>query len=43
MRIGLPSGSGSGFMIASDLVMTNNHVIGSREDAARAECAQKRE
>ena len=37
VRIGLPSGAGSGFMIAADLVMTNNHVIGSKEEAARAE------
>lgn len=37
VRIGLPGGAGSGFMIASDLVMTNNHVITSKVDAARAE------
>jgi S1-C subfamily serine protease len=37
IRVGLPGGAGSGFMIASDLVMTNNHVIATSEDAARAE------
>jgi V8-like Glu-specific endopeptidase len=37
VRIGVGSGAGSGFMIASDLVMTNHHVIGSKEDAAKAE------
>lgn len=37
IRIGLPGGAGTGFMVASDLVMTNNHVITSKDDAARAE------
>jgi V8-like Glu-specific endopeptidase len=37
VRIGLPNGCGSGFMIAPDLLMTNNHVIASRDEAARAE------
>jgi hypothetical protein len=37
VRIGLPTGAGSGFMIASDLAMTNHHVIASREAAARAD------
>lgn len=37
VRVGLPSGAGSGFMITSDLVMTNNHVIASLEEASRAE------
>lgn len=38
VRVGLPSGSGSGFMVASDLLMTNHHVIKSKQDVARAEC-----
>lgn len=37
VRVGLPTGAGSGFMIAPDLMMTNHHVIASREAAARAE------
>ena len=37
VRIGLPNGAGSGFMIAADLVMTNHHVIGTREEATQAE------
>jgi len=37
VRVGLPGGAGSGFMIAPALVMTNNHVISSQEEAARAE------
>lgn len=37
VRVGLPAGAGSGFMIAPDLLMTNHHVIASRQDAARAE------
>lgn len=37
VRIGLPHGAGSGFMIAADLVMTNHHVLGSPEVAERAE------
>jgi V8-like Glu-specific endopeptidase len=35
-RIESPLGLGTGFMVADDLVMTNHHVIGSREDAAQA-------
>ena len=35
VRISGPLGLGSGFMVASDLVMTNNHVIASAEDAAK--------
>ena len=37
VRVGLPAGAGSGFMIAPDLLMTNHHVIASPEGAARAE------
>jgi V8-like Glu-specific endopeptidase len=37
VRIGLPNGAGSGFMIAANLIMTNHHVIGSSEVAERAE------
>jgi hypothetical protein len=37
VRIGLPGGAGSGFMIASDLVMTNHHVFASRDEAAGAD------
>jgi V8-like Glu-specific endopeptidase len=37
VRVGLPDGAGSGFMIAPDLLMTNHHVIASREEAAGAE------
>ena len=37
VRIGLGSGAGTGFMIAPDLVMTNHHVIASKEAAAQAE------
>ena len=37
VRIGLPAESGSGFMIASDLAMTNHHVVAPQEEAAHAE------
>lgn len=37
VRIGCPKGAGSGFMIAADLLMTNNHVIPSQEDATASE------
>jgi V8-like Glu-specific endopeptidase len=37
VRIASPLGLGTGFMVAADLVMTNHHVIGSREDAAQAD------
>lgn len=37
MRIAVRDGTGSGFMIAPDLVMTNHHVIHSPEEAATAE------
>ncbi|MEQ8540335.1 MAG: trypsin-like peptidase domain-containing protein [Coleofasciculus sp. D1-CHI-01] len=32
-----PMGAGTGFMIAPDLLMTNNHVIASREQAEQTE------
>ena len=35
VRINGPQGLGSGFMIASDLLMTNNHVITSADNAAQ--------
>ena len=37
VRVGLPNGAGSGFMIAPDLLMTNHHVIGSAADMEQAE------
>ncbi len=37
VRVGLADGAGSGFMIAPDLLMTNNHVIDSEEVARTAE------
>ena len=33
---GIPHGSGSGFLVAPGLMLTNNHVIGSREAARQA-------
>ncbi len=33
VRVRSPQGLGTGFLIAQDLVMTNNHVIGSADDA----------
>jgi len=33
----LPKSAGTGFMIAPDLLMTNNHVIASREEAEQTE------
>ncbi len=33
----LPKGAGTGFMIASDLLMTNNHVIANQEQAEQTE------
>lgn len=36
-RVKLPTGSGTGFMVASrNFIMTNNHVIGSKEEAETA-------
>ncbi len=37
VHLRLPKGAGTGFMIAPDLLMTNNHVIASREQAEQAE------
>ena len=37
VRIGLPGGAGSGFMIAPDLLMTNHHVIASAAQTEHAE------
>ncbi len=37
VRVGLPGGAGSGFMVATDLLMTNHHVIESPAAAAKAE------
>jgi V8-like Glu-specific endopeptidase len=34
VHISVPGGAGTGFMIASDLLMTNNHVISSKQTAA---------
>jgi V8-like Glu-specific endopeptidase len=39
VRVGLPSGAGSGFMVAPGLLMTNHHVIDSPQAAARADFA----
>ncbi len=36
IRIALADGTGSGFMIAPNLIMTNHHVIHSQEEAATA-------
>ena len=36
-RVVLPSGPGSGFLIAPDLLLTNNHVLPSAESAAEAQ------
>jgi S1-C subfamily serine protease len=36
-RISVPAGTGTGFLIAPNLVMTNNHVLPSAEDLAQAE------
>lgn len=33
VHLRVPTGMGTGFMIAPDLLMTNNHVIASREEA----------
>ncbi len=37
VHLRLPKGAGTGFMIAPDLLMTNNHVIASREQAEQTE------
>lgn len=37
VHLQLPKGAGTGFMIAPDLLMTNNHVIASREEAEETE------
>lgn len=37
VHLRLPKGAGTGFMIAPDLLMTNNHVIANREQAEQAE------
>jgi V8-like Glu-specific endopeptidase len=37
VRVGLPNGVGSGFMIARDLLITNHHVIASQEEAQTGE------
>lgn len=37
VHLRLPKGVGTGFMIAPDLLMTNNHVIASREQAEQAQ------
>jgi V8-like Glu-specific endopeptidase len=37
VRVRMPAGSASGFMIAPDIVMTNNHVFETAADAAAAE------
>jgi V8-like Glu-specific endopeptidase len=37
VRIAIPGGAGSGFMVAQDLVMTNHHVIPTQADADQAE------
>ena len=34
VRIEVPGGYGTGFMVSSNLVMTNNHVIGDKKTAA---------
>ena len=36
VRIATPKGAGTGFMIAPDLLMTNNHVINSQEVAQKS-------
>jgi V8-like Glu-specific endopeptidase len=36
VRIATPEGLGTGFMIAPDLLMTNNHVIESQETASKS-------
>ncbi len=35
-RVKLPAGSATGFLIAPDILMTNNHVFENKEDAADA-------
>ena len=37
VHLRLLKGAGTGFMIAPDLLMTNNHVIASREEAEQTE------
>jgi hypothetical protein len=37
VRIATPKGLGTGFMVAPDLLMTNNHVIESREVASKSD------
>ncbi|MEP0885148.1 serine protease [Trichocoleus sp. ST-U3] len=37
VHLRLPKGAGTGFMVAPDLLMTNNHVIASREQAEQTE------
>ncbi|HBE17948.1 MAG TPA: serine protease [Cyanobacteria bacterium UBA11149] len=37
VHLRLPKGAGTGFMIAPDLLMTNNHVIASLEEAEQTE------
>jgi V8-like Glu-specific endopeptidase len=37
VRLSLPNGAGTGFAIAPDLLMTNNHVISTPEEAEQAE------
>ncbi|NER20896.1 MAG: trypsin-like peptidase domain-containing protein [Symploca sp. SIO1C2] len=37
VHLQLPQGTGTGFMIAPDLLMTNNHVIANREQAEQTE------
>jgi hypothetical protein len=37
VHLRLPEVSGTGFMIASELLMTNNHIISSREQAEQSE------
>lgn len=37
VNLRLPKGAGTGFMIAADLLMTNNHVIASQEQAEQTE------
>ena len=36
MRVKLPGGAASGFMIAADIMITNHHVFENADDAARA-------
>lgn len=38
VHLQLPKGAGTGFMVAPDLLMTNNHVIASREEAEQTLC-----